>query len=94
MVCQWFDLKTIGTAYQWLGLKINRMIFSGLISKSVTTVFFSLGSKPVAMVYPGLASKPVVDLLVEPQNQGSGGFPGLDLKTGNYGLVIWASKSP
>jgi hypothetical protein len=94
MVCQWFDLKTIRTAYQWLGLKINRMIFSGLISKSVTTVFFSLGSKPVAMVYPGLASKPVVDLLVEPQNQGSGGFPGLDLKTGNYGLVIWASKSP
>jgi hypothetical protein len=22
------------------------------------------------------------------------GFPGLDLKTGSYGLVIWASKSP
>jgi hypothetical protein len=32
--------------------------------------------------------------LVEPQNQGGGGFPGLDLKTGSYGLVIWASKSP
>jgi hypothetical protein len=32
--------------------------------------------------------------LVEPQNQGGAGFPGLDLKTGSYGLVIWASKSP
>jgi hypothetical protein len=32
--------------------------------------------------------------LVEPQNQGGGGFPGLGLKTGNSGLVIWASKSP
>jgi hypothetical protein len=30
--------------------------------------------------------------LVEPQNQGSGGFPGLGLKTGSYDLVIWASK--
>jgi hypothetical protein len=32
--------------------------------------------------------------LVEPQNQGGGGFPGLGLKTGSAGLVIWASKSP
>jgi hypothetical protein len=32
--------------------------------------------------------------LVEPQNQGGGGFPGLSLKTGSSGLVIWASKSP
>jgi hypothetical protein len=31
---------------------------------------------------------------VEPQNQGGGGFPGLVLKTGSSGLVIWASKSP
>jgi hypothetical protein len=41
-----------------------------------------------------LASKPVVGFLVEPQNQGGGGFPGLGLKTGSSGLVIWASKSP
>jgi hypothetical protein len=41
-----------------------------------------------------LASKPAVDFLVEPQNQGGGGFPGLGLKTGSFGLVIWASKSP
>jgi hypothetical protein len=32
--------------------------------------------------------------LVEPQNQGGGGFPGLGLKTGNSGLLIWNSKSP
>jgi hypothetical protein len=32
--------------------------------------------------------------LVEPQNQGGGGFPGLGLKTGTFGLVIWSSKSP
>jgi hypothetical protein len=32
--------------------------------------------------------------LVEPQNQGDGGFPSLGLKTGSYGLVIWTSKSP
>jgi hypothetical protein len=32
--------------------------------------------------------------LVEPQNQGGGGFPGLGPKTGSSGLVIWASKSP
>jgi hypothetical protein len=32
--------------------------------------------------------------LVEPQNQGGGGFSGLDIKTGFYDLVIWDSKSP
>jgi hypothetical protein len=32
--------------------------------------------------------------LVEPQNQGGEGFPGLGLKTGSSDLVIWASKSP
>jgi hypothetical protein len=45
-------------------------------------------------VSPGLASKLVIGFLVEPQNQGGGGFPGLGLKTGNSGLVIWALKSP
>jgi hypothetical protein len=43
---------------------------------------------------PGLASKPVAGYLVEPQNQGGGGFPGLGLKTGSFSLVIWFSKSP
>jgi hypothetical protein len=41
-----------------------------------------------------LASKPAVGFLVEPQNQGGGGFLALGLKTGISGLVIWASKSP
>jgi hypothetical protein len=35
-----------------------------------------------------------VGFLVEPQNQGGGGFPSLSLKTDSYGLMIWASKSP
>jgi hypothetical protein len=34
------------------------------------------------------------DFLVEPQNQGGGGFSGLGLKTGSYSLVICTSKSP
>jgi hypothetical protein len=45
-------------------------------------------------VSPGLASKSVVGFLVEPQNQGGGGFPHFGLKTGSSSLVIWASKSP
>jgi hypothetical protein len=48
----------------------------------------------MAMVSPGLASKPVVSFLVEPQNQGGGGFSGLGLKTDSFSSVIWASKSP
>jgi hypothetical protein len=68
-------------------------VSSGLASKPAATVFASLASKLVAMVFPGLASKPVVSFLVEPQNQGGGGFSGLSLKTGSSGLVIWASKS-
>jgi hypothetical protein len=65
-----------------------------LTSKQVATVFSSLTSKLVATVSPGLASKLAVGFLVEPQNQGCGGFSGLDLKTCSSGLVILASKSP
>jgi hypothetical protein len=82
MVCEWFGLKT------------TRTVSSGLTSKPVATVFASLTSKLVATIFFGLASKPAVGFLVEPQNQGGGGFSGLALKTGNSGLVIWASKSP
>jgi hypothetical protein len=57
------------------------------------TVFSSLASKVVATVSLGLASKPAVGFLVESQNQGDGGFPGLGLKTDSFGLLIWASKS-
>jgi hypothetical protein len=68
-------------------------VSGGLASKPVVTVFSSLASKLLATVSPGLASKPTVGFLVEPQNQGVGGFSGLGLKTGSSGLVIWASKS-
>jgi hypothetical protein len=61
---------------------------SGLFSKPLGQVFAGLASKPVAMVSPGLASKPAVGFLVEPQNQGGGGFSSLSLKTGSSGLVI------
>jgi hypothetical protein len=67
---------------------------SGLTPKPVATVFSSLASKLVATVSPGLASKPAVSFLVEPQNQGGGGFSSLGFKISSSGLVIWASKSP
>jgi hypothetical protein len=63
-----------------LTLKPAATVFTCLASKSVTTVFSSLASKLVATVSLDLASKPTVDFLVEPQNQGGGGFPGLGLK--------------
>jgi hypothetical protein len=50
--------------------------------------FFSLILKLMVMISFGLASKPIVGLLVEHQNQGGGGFLGLALKIGSYGLVI------
>jgi hypothetical protein len=76
-----------------LASKPAATVFAGLASKPVATVFSSLASKLVAMVSLGLASKPVVGFLVEPQNQGGGGFSGLGLKTGSSGLVIWVLKS-
>jgi hypothetical protein len=77
-----------------LASKLAMTLFSGLASKQVTTVFSGLASKLVATVSPGLASKLVLGFLVEPQNQGGGGFPSLGIKTGSYSLVIYASKSP
>jgi hypothetical protein len=65
-----------------------------LASKPVVTVFSGLASKMVATVSPSLTLKPVIGFLVEPQNQGGGGFSGLGLKTGSFGFMIWASKSP
>jgi hypothetical protein len=61
-----------------------------LASKPVATATVSSGLalKLVATVSPGLTSKLVVSFLVEPQNQGDGGFSGLGLKTGSSGLVI------
>jgi hypothetical protein len=86
--------KPVATVSGGLASKPAAMVFSGLASKPVATVFSSLASKLVTMVSPSLASKPAVGFLVEPQNQGGGGFSGLGLKTGCSGLVIWALKSP
>jgi hypothetical protein len=84
----------VATVSGSLASKPAVMIFTGLASEPVATVFSSLASKLVATVSPDLVSKPAVGFLVEPQNQGGGGFFGLGLKIGNFGLVIWGSKSP
>jgi hypothetical protein len=84
--------KPVGTVSVGLTSKPIAMISSGLASKPAAVVFSSLTSKLVATVSPGLASKPVVGFLVEPQNQGGGGFPDLGLKTSSFGLVIWAQN--
>jgi hypothetical protein len=93
MVCEWFGLKTTRTVFAGLASKPVAPVSSGLASKHAATVFSSLASKLVATVSLGLASKPVAGFLVEPKNQGGGGFPDLGLKTDSSGLVIWASKS-
>jgi hypothetical protein len=77
-----------------LASKPAATVSTGLASKPAVTIFSSLASKLVVTVSPGLASKSAVGFLVEPQNQGGGGFSGLDLKTVSSGLVIWVSKSP
>jgi hypothetical protein len=101
----WLSLKTKvdGLSVVWpqnhwdgfwrFGLKICSTVFAGLASKLVVTVFSSLGSKLVATVSPDVASNLAVGFLVEPQNQGGGGFLELGLKTGSSGLMIYASKS-
>jgi hypothetical protein len=86
--------KSVATVSDGLSSKPAAAVFSGLALKPVTTVFSSLASKLVETVSPGLASKPVNGFLVEPQNQGGGGFFGLGLKTDSFGLIICASKSP
>jgi hypothetical protein len=85
--------KPVTTVSSSLASKSAATIFAGLASKPVVTVFSSLASKLVVTVCPDLAPKLVVGFLVEPQNQGGGGFPDLGLKIGSSGLVIWASKS-
>jgi hypothetical protein len=86
--------KPIATVFAGLALKPMVMVFTGLTSKQAVTVFSSLASKLMVTVSLGLASKPALGFLVEPQNQGGGGFSGLGLKIGSSDLVIWASKSP
>jgi hypothetical protein len=85
--------KPLATVSGGLASKPAVTVFSGLASKPVATVFSSLASNLVATVSPVLASKPAVGFLIEPQNQGGGGFLSLGLKTGSSDLVILASKS-
>jgi hypothetical protein len=85
--------KPVATVSSGLASKPAVTVFAGLASKPVATIFSSLASKLVPMISPGLSSKPVVSFLIEPQNQGGGGFPGLGFKTGSSSLVIWAPKS-
>jgi hypothetical protein len=80
--------KSVTTVFAGLASKLMATVSSGLTSKPAT-IFSIFASKLVVTVSPGLASKPVVGFLVEPQNQGGGGFPGLGLKTDNSDLVIW-----
>jgi hypothetical protein len=94
MVSSGLASKPTTTVSSGLGLKPVAIVFSRLASKPVAAIFSSLASKLLVTVSPGLTSKPVVGFLVEPQNQGGGGFPGLGLKTDSYDLVICASKSP
>jgi hypothetical protein len=105
-VCEWFGLKNSRTVFAGFASKPVVTVSGGLTSKPAATIFSALASKPMVTVLSSLASKLVatvssslgsklaVGFLVEFQNQGGGGFPGLDLKTGSYGLVIWTSKSP
>jgi hypothetical protein len=92
MVSSGLASKPVAVVSDSLVSKLAAVVFFGLASKPVATVFSSLASKLVMTVSPGLASKPAVGFLVEPQNQGGGGFLSLDLKTGSFDLVIWASK--
>jgi hypothetical protein len=105
MVFSGLASKPMVTFFSSLASKLVAMVFADLASKPAVTVFSGLASKPVAMIFsslasklvvtvsPGLTSKPVVGFLVETKNQGGGGFPDLGLKTDNFGLMIWSSKS-
>jgi hypothetical protein len=86
-------LKSAVTVFTSLTSKPVATVFTGLASKPVVTVFSSLASKLVATVSSDLALKPVIGFLAEPQNQDGRGFPGLVVKTGSSGLMIWTSKS-
>jgi hypothetical protein len=107
MFCEWFSLKItrmvfanlaskpVATVSGGLTSKPAATVPDGLTSKHAATVSISFTSKPSMTVFSSLTSKPVaIDFLVEPQNQGGGGFPRLALKTDNYGLMIWTSKLP
>jgi hypothetical protein len=77
-----FGLKTGADGFFWFGLKTGGDGFLWFGIKTGSNDFFRFGIKTDG------------GFLVEPRNQGGGGFSGLDLKISSYGLVIWTSKSP
>jgi hypothetical protein len=89
--------KPLGRFSDGLASKPVATVSSGLASKRDATVSSGLASKRDATVSPGLASKSVVGFLLEPQNQGGGGFPGLGFKPaiwfGDLDLKITATVS-
>jgi hypothetical protein len=102
---RWFGLKTGGASFWRFGLKTYcygfwrfglKTCYDGFLWFSLKTSgdgFLQFGLKTGGDSVSRLASKSAVCFLVEPQNQGGGGIPGLGLKTGSYGLVICALKS-
>jgi hypothetical protein len=70
-----------GVQVSWLSLNAKVDGFLRFGFKTGGNSFLRFDSKLVATVSPGLASKSVL------------GFSSLGLKTGSYGLVIWALKS-
>jgi hypothetical protein len=98
MVREWFGLKTTRTLFTGVASKPMATVSSGLASKPAATVFSSLPSKLVVIVSPGLASKLAIGFLVDPQNQGAGGFfwfgpQTRQLRFGDLGLKITATVS-
>jgi hypothetical protein len=87
-------LKTDGDGLSVVWSQNNWDGFSSVWpSKSMSMVCEWFDFKTTQTIFTGFASKLMVGFLVEPQNQAGGGFPSLGLKTGNFGLVICASKS-
>jgi hypothetical protein len=93
-----FASKPTVTVSGGLTSKSVATVFSCLASRPVATFFSGLASKLVATVSPGLASKPAVGFLLEPQNQGDGGFSQFgsqnrQLQFDDLGLKITATVS-
>jgi hypothetical protein len=84
-----------GARVSWLSLKTMVDGLSMIWPQNQRDGFLRFGLKTGGDGFLRFCLKTSGDgILVEHQNQGGGGFPGLGLKTGSYGLVIWASKSP
>jgi hypothetical protein len=93
-LCEWFGLKTTQTVFTGLASKLAVTVFGGLASKPAVTVSGSLASKPAVTVSSGLASKLVATIFSSLASKLVATVsPGLGLKIGSFGLVIWVSKS-